>query len=80
VVLKTDKKYIKKLQADNFRITDYKGKDLFALAINSSFAAIANFEQDKKVVAGIFTNNPVLVQYLSQTIMNPFIKGKKVQN
>ncbi|MHA1585149.1 MAG: hypothetical protein ACTSWL_07840, partial [Promethearchaeota archaeon] len=38
VVLKTDKKYIKKLQADNFRITDYKGKDLFALAINSSFA------------------------------------------
>ncbi|MHA1776825.1 MAG: hypothetical protein DRO88_06640 [Promethearchaeia archaeon] len=73
-----DSAIIKELQEHNFKITDYKDSQLFALAIDNTCAAIAVFNADTQVLTGIFSRNLELVKLLSQSIMTPFIKGTKL--
>ena len=73
-----DKKLIKKLQERNFRITDYKEKTLFAMSMDNQTASLAVYDAESDKLTGLFSNELDLVNLLSQAVMNPFIKGKKI--
>ncbi|WP_457916311.1 hypothetical protein [Candidatus Lokiarchaeum ossiferum] len=75
---KHDKQMLNLLQENNFRVTNYQGTKLFALSIDNITAALAVYDEKEDNITGIFSNNEELVRLLSQAIMNPFIKGVKL--
>ncbi len=75
---KRDKKLLSDLKLENFRITNFQGNKLFALSIDNTTAALAVYDEKTDNITGLYSNNEELVRLLSQAIMNPFIKGIKL--
>ncbi len=75
---KKDKPVLTSLKEKNFRVTNYQGTKLFAISIDNITAALAVYNEKEDTITGIFSNNEDLVRLLSQAIMNPFIKGVKL--
>jgi len=69
---------VEELKRSNFKLTDFKGGNLFALTVDTNEAALAIFDKVNNTITGVFSNNDELVKLLSQAIMNPFIKGIKL--
>ena len=74
-----DKDLLEELMQKNFRVTDYQDTSLLAMTVDNSTAALAVYNEQRRSVTGLFSNNEELVKLLSQAIMTPFIKGKKIQ-
>ena len=78
VDMKGDKELLNELKLRNFRVTDYQDTNLLAMTVDNSTAALAVYNEERRSVTGLFSNNEELVKLLSQAIMTPFIKGKKI--
>ena len=79
VDLKGDEDLLEELKQKNFRVTDYQDTSLLAMTVDNSTAALAVYNEERRSVTGLFSNNEELVKLLSQAIMTPFIKGKKIR-
>lgn len=78
VELPADNPALEELKSKNFKITDYKGRNIFALQIDNNDAALAIFEKTNNTITGVYSNHEELVKLLSQAIMNPYIRGSKL--
>ena len=74
----SDPDLLDQLKQSGYKITDYKGGNVFALGIDSSDAALAVYDSAADTITGVYSNNEELTKLLSQAIMGCFVKGTKV--
>jgi chromosome segregation ATPase len=73
-----DQELIDQLKGKGYKLTDYKGGNVFALIIDNNDAALAVFDKENNTITGVYSNNEELTKLLSLAIMNAFIKGTKL--
>jgi chromosome segregation ATPase len=69
---------IEELKMKNWKLTDIPACNIFAMAVDTNEAALAVYDKNADTITGIFSNNEELVKLLNQAIMNPFIRGIKL--